>query len=93
MSTQVYLSTLPRKNWLRLVPFSQMISRALDQGGIVDAERPALAGDEVLGLVEAEGAQGAEAAQADLAACARLNAPMAWAASSTRSSPCGGRDP
>ncbi len=26
MSTQVYLSTSPRKNWLRLVPFSRRIS-------------------------------------------------------------------
>ena len=33
MSTQVYLSTWPRKNWLRFVPFSRMISARSENPG------------------------------------------------------------
>jgi len=36
MSSQVYLSVSPRKNWLRLVPFSRMISaRATKRGSLM----------------------------------------------------------
>ena len=41
MSTQVYLSTWPRKNWLRLVPFSRMISaRAISRGSLIRSAPP-----------------------------------------------------
>ncbi len=63
MSTQVYLSTCPRKNWLRLVPFSRMISARSAKSQVVDQQRPALAGDDVLGLVEAKRGQLPDAAQ------------------------------
>ena len=57
----MYLSTWPRKNRLRLVPFSRMIS-ALHQFRIVDQKRPAFSADDVLGFVEALGRQAAERA-------------------------------
>ncbi len=43
MSTQVYLSTSPRRNWLRLVPFSRMISARSRQRWVVDQQGAALA--------------------------------------------------
>ena len=40
-STQVYLSTWPRKNWPRLVPFSQMISaRSTKRGSLISSAPP-----------------------------------------------------
>ena len=63
-STQVYLSTWPRKNWLRLVPFSRMISARSADRAVVDEQRAALAADDVLGLVEAERAEVADRARA-----------------------------
>ena len=62
MSTQVYLSTWPRKKRLRLVPFSRMIS-ARSTTGVVDQQRPTLAAGDIFGLVEALRGQAAEGAQ------------------------------
>ena len=62
-STQVYLSTWPRKNWLRFVPFSRMISARSTNRGSLTQERAALAGDDVLRLVERQGRQVADAAE------------------------------
>ena len=39
-STQVYLSTSPRKNFARFVPLSRMISARSISAGVVDAEGP-----------------------------------------------------
>ena len=56
MSRQVYLSTWPRKNWLRLVPFADDF-RPIDQGRIVHQRRAAFAaGGVVFGFMEAEAA-------------------------------------
>ncbi|MGC4037790.1 MAG: hypothetical protein QM764_17640 [Chitinophagaceae bacterium] len=63
MSTHVYLSTWPRKNCERLVPFSRMISARSTKRAIVDEQRAAFAGDDVLGLVEAQRAERAERAE------------------------------
>ena len=52
-STQVYLSTRPRKKLRRFVPFSRMISARSTYFGIVDDDSATLAAGEVLGLVEA----------------------------------------
>ena len=55
-STQVYLSTWPRKNWLRLVPFSRMISaRSTNRGSLISSAPPSPR-DDVLRLVEADSA-------------------------------------
>ena len=40
MSTQPYLSTSPRKNALRLVPFSRMISARSVSWGLLMTSRP-----------------------------------------------------
>jgi len=40
MSTQVYLSTCPRKNWLRFVPFFANDLCPLDEPRIVHEKRP-----------------------------------------------------
>ena len=63
MSTQVYLSTSPRKNCWRFVPLSRMISARSTNSRIVDAQGPALAADVVLRLVEAVAAEVADRAQ------------------------------
>ena len=63
MSSQVYLSTSPRKKRLRSVPFSRMISARSTQRRVVHEQRAALAADDVLRLVEAESAEVAERAK------------------------------
>ncbi len=63
MSTHVYLSTWPRKNWLRLVPFSRMISARSTNARVVDQQRAALAGNHVLGFVKAKRAEVPDAAK------------------------------
>jgi len=39
-STHVYLSTCPRKNWLRLVPFSRMISARSSSASSLTSSAP-----------------------------------------------------
>ena len=63
MSTQVYLSTCPRKNWLRLVPFSRSTSARGHELWIVDEQRTALAAYQVLGFMEGERSQVANGPQ------------------------------
>jgi hypothetical protein len=63
MSCQVYLSTSLRKKRVRSVPFSRITSARALKRRVVHQQAAALPGDDVLRLVEAVGAQVAEAAQ------------------------------
>ena len=62
-SCQVYLSTSPRKNLPRSVPFSRMISARCANSCIAHHQAAAFAGDDVLGFVKTETAEIADRAE------------------------------
>ncbi len=62
-STQVYLSTWPRKNCAAVRALLADDLGALDEARVVDEQRAAFAADDVLGLVEAERAELADRAE------------------------------
>jgi len=62
-STQVYLSTSPRRNCLRLVPLIPQYFSARDVAGIVDQKRTPLAAGDVLGFMKTLRGERAECSQ------------------------------